>query len=248
MSGLGMQAKLKFKSKNRISSDIWQLHFEKPAGFTYKPGQYLEAVIPDPDSDERGTKRWFTMSSSPTQADIIITTRLVSGLHSEFKDDLFHLGAGDTIDINGPDGDFTLPSKTAQLLWIGGGIGVTPFISQLQYLLDTKDLERDIVILHGIRSLDEDPCAELVKRCRAEMPHLRIERILSEDIPKDWPGETGYITAELIKKITPNYLERQIYVSGPEPMVDAMKETLLKIGVGEAHIHQDWFPGYKEIY
>ena len=243
-----MKTKLEFISKNHISSDIWQLHFKKPAGFTHVAGQFLQATIPDPHPDERGTQRWFTISAAPTQKDIIITTRLISGKHSEFKDDLFHLKPGDSIDISGPDGKFVLPAKNKKLLWIAGGIGVTPFISQMQFLLDSKEFDRDIVLLHGLRSLKEDPCAELVKKCEAAMPNLHREVVLSEDIPKGWSGQSGYITAELIKKVLPDYLEREVYVSGPEPMVDAMKDMLVKIDVKDEAIHQDWFPGYKEKY
>lgn len=242
-----MKTKLEFISRNHVTSDIWQLHFKKPKDFYHKPGQYLEANIDDPEPDERGNQRWFTISASPTQTDIIITTRLVEQ-HSEFKDDLFQLKIGDTLEVEAPLGDFVLPAKSAKILWIAGGIGVTPFISQLQYLYDTEEFNRDIVLLHGLRSINEDPAAELIKKCQVVMPKLRVERILSEEKPKDWEGYTGYITAGLIKLAVPDYLKRQIFVSGPEPMVDTMKDTLIEMKVVEKNIHQDWFPGYKEKY
>lgn len=242
-----MKAKLEFISRNHVAADIWQLHFKKPKGFKHVAGQYLEANIDDPDPDERGNQRWFTISASPTQPDIIITTRLVEQ-HSEFKDDLFQLKTGDNIDIKAPMGDFVLPAKSAKVLWIAGGIGVTPFISQLQFLLDSEDYKRDITLLHGIRSLNEDPCKELIKKCLEAMPRFKVERILSESKPQDWQGYTGYITGPLIKKAAFDYLKRQVFVSGPEPMVDAMKDILIKIGVKEKSIHQDWFPGYKDKY
>ncbi len=205
-------------------------------------------IIPDEHPDERGIERWFTISSSPTQADIQITTRLVEPKHSEFKNDLFHLQAGDTIDIDGPEGKFVLPQKSEKLLWIAGGIGVTPFISQMLYLLDTNDLERDVVLLHGLRQLEEDPCRQLVETCSAKMTNFRREIVLSEQPTKDWKGETGYIDQALITRNVGDYLERQCFVSGPEPMVDAMKDMLLEMKLPESQIHQDWFPGYKEKY
>jgi ferredoxin-NADP reductase len=52
----------------------------------------------------------------------------------------------------------------------------------------------------------------------------------------------------MIQQVVPDYLEREVYISGPEPMVDAMKESLLGIKIQDDHIHQDWFPGYKEKY
>lgn len=205
-------------------------------------------TIPDKHPDERGIERWFTISSSPTQADIQITTRLVEPKHSEFKKDLFHLEPGDNVDIDGPEGKFLLPEKSDKILWIAGGIGVTPYISQMQYLLDTNDLEREIILLHGLRNLDEDPCNEIVQKCEKAMPHFSRVIVLSQDIPSDWQGEQGYIDDKLIQKNVSDLSKRQIYVSGPEPMVDALKDMLVKINISEDHIHQDWFPGYKEKY
>ncbi len=205
-------------------------------------------VITDPNPDERGTERWFTISSSPTQNDIQITTRLIEPKHSEFKKDLFHLKPGDSIEIEGPEGKFLLPDKAEKIVWIAGGIGATPFIAQMQYLLDSKDQQRDIIFLHGLRSLDEDPCKDIVQQCEEAMPNFKRIIILSQDTPSDWQGEHGYIDDKLIQKNVPDSSKRQIYVSGPEPMVDAMKDILLSIQVDEKNIHQDWFPGYKEKY
>ncbi len=240
--------KLKFISKNNICSDIWQLHFIKPTGFKYSAGQYLETLIPDARADERGNTRWFTMSSSPTQKDIIITTRLVSK-HSEFKDDLFHLKSGDAIAAKGPMGEFVLPNKTAKITWIAGGIGVTPFISQLQFLLDTKDLSRDITLIHGLQELNQNPCADLIKKCQEAMPNFKLIQVISGQTPKGWSGPVGYIDDKVIKNYLVDYTQRDTYVSGPEPMVDAIAEMLTtKLKVSKDKIHQDWFPGYKEKY
>jgi len=243
-----MNSNLEFINRNSVSSDIWQLHFKKPANFSYHSGQYLEMTIPNTHPDERGIKRWFTISSSPTQEDIIITTRLVSPRHSVFKEDLFHLEAGQKVAIAGPDGKFVLPRQDQKILWIAGGIGATPYISQLQYLLDNKQFERDIVLLLGLKSLDEDPCAALLEKCLDVMPNLKLIRVISDKIPADWTGPTGYITQQLLTKSVTGISSRQVYVSGPEPMVDAMKETILKIGIDESQIHQDWFAGYTEKY
>ena len=161
---------------------------------------------------------------------------------------MFKLSSGESVGVEGPDGKFVLPAKNQKILWIAGGIGVTPYISQLQYLLDNKQFDRDIVLVLGLRSLDEDPCVELVKKCLLVMPNFKIIRVISENIPANWTGPTGYITQELLTDTVEDILDRQVYVSGPEPMVDAMKDTLLKTGLAESHIHQDWFAGYKDKY
>ena len=64
-----MNSNLEFIEKKAICADIWQLHFKKPASFDYVSGQYIEMTIASTHPDERGIKRWFTLSSSPTQPD-----------------------------------------------------------------------------------------------------------------------------------------------------------------------------------
>jgi ferredoxin-NADP reductase len=53
----------------------------------------------------------------------------------------------------------------------------------------------------------------------------------------------GFINADLIKKEVPDYTERTFYISGPPGMVNAMKQTLLTIGVSRLNIKTDFFPG-----
>ena len=59
--------KLNFIHKEQIAADSWNLMFEKPDGFNYEPGQYLEINLEHQNPDDRGTTRWFTLSSSPTE-------------------------------------------------------------------------------------------------------------------------------------------------------------------------------------
>ena len=243
-----MEGKLKFITKNVVASDIWQLHFVKPSGFSHRAGQFIELNLPNGQADDRGTKRWFTISSAPDDSDIIITTRHVATKPSTFKQDIFDFESGDEIDFKGPDGKFVAPTKDAKLLWIAGGIGATPFISQLQSFLSESDLSRDIKLILGLRSLEEHPCMQLIRTAEQEMVNFSSNIVLSDVIPSGWSGKSGLIDLKLICDICPDYKERQIFVSGPEPMVDALKSRLLETGLDESMFHGDWFPGYSEKY
>ncbi len=80
-----MNYKIKYIKKTKVSKDAWDLHFEKPNGFKYESGQFIEVELQQPSVDDRGQKRWFTLSSSPTEATLDITTRKLPK-HSSFKD------------------------------------------------------------------------------------------------------------------------------------------------------------------
>lgn len=237
--------KFTLKKKNHLTADIWQFVFEKPANFSYQAGQYMQFSLPDQQADDRGAKRWFTLSSSPSESDLCITTRMVEK-HSTFKGDLDKLAIGGSIEVDGPEGDFTLP-PTGKLLWVAGGIGVTPFRSQTKYLIDKAE-NRDIILLHGNNAPADIAYRELFELANSKITGFCYVPVVQNFSTTVWTGRTGRIDQALLTDATPDISEREIFVSGPEPMVDAIKTQLLAIGLDDAKIHQDWFPGYTDEF
>ena len=244
---MSMNCKIKYIKKTRVSIDAWDLHFEKPEDFNYQSGQFIEVNIPQQHPDDRGQKRWFTLSSSPTENSIDITTRKLLK-HSSFKDYLFRLKRNDEISINGPSGSFILPDNSQKLVWIAGGIGITPFRSQIKYLTDSKIFDYSITLFHGNKSLEDNICRDLMTNYHHKNPNFKYIEVLSENIPKHWTGESGYIDKKIIQKYVDDLQSRHYYISGPEPMVDAVKIKLSSIAIDDNHIHQDWFPGYTDMF
>ena len=114
--------------------------FKSERPLRYVAGQFIELTLPHADPDDRGTRRWFTLSSAPSHELISITTKHAEK-PSTFKQKLWSLEPGDTVDISEPMGDFVLPKDSTQpLVWIAGGLGITPFHSIVQWLQDTKKL------------------------------------------------------------------------------------------------------------
>lgn len=246
-----MEFNLKFIGKEKVATDAWRLDFEKPKGYKHQAGQYNELQLKHDGVDDRGETRWFTASSSPTEKNLSITTRHVKDHPSTFKNALFELQKGDSVPTKGPMGEFVLPQdKSVKLVWVAGGIGITPFVSQMRYLLDTKDLNRDIILFYGSRSDADIVCPNLLNEVRDAMKHFKLVRVYSEEPPSfiDEHVETGLIDEKLINKYLPDLQDREFFVSGPEPMVDSFKQMLDFMGVRDNHIHQDWFPGYTERY
>jgi ferredoxin-NADP reductase len=239
--------KLKLIHKEKIANDSWELMFEKPEGMVYEPGQYLEVSIDHPNKDDRGITRWFTMSSSPTEGDIMITTRLVEK-HSTFKEALFGLEPGDEIEAKGPMGKFLLPKDPGTpIVWIAGGIGVTPFRAQLKFLLDNGQ-NRDITLIYSNRTEGDICFTELWRIATEQMSGFKLVSTLVDQIPSDWKGEKGMVDEPMIKRAVGDVAQKEFYVSGPEPMVEAFKPKLLEMGVEDKKIHQDWFPNYTDEF
>ena len=65
-------------------------------------------------------------------------------------------------------------------------------------------------------------------------------------VPPGWQGAVGRVTAKMIIKETPKYVERRYYVSGPNAMVNYCVSLLRDMGIPKKGIVTDYFPGYKE--
>ncbi len=204
----------------------------------YTAGQFLEMFLPHDNPDERGIKHWFTVSSSPTDEMISITTKFFGDMASTFKQTLFGLKPGSQIKIVEPMGDFVLPKdKDIPLVFIAGGMGLTPYHSIITWLTDTNE-KRNIQMLLAFNSPSDIIFEDLFRNYSS-----KVTIIVSEPTP-DWQGEVGRLTADKILNLTGQPDGKRIYVSGPEPMVEVLEKDLLDHGVANSQLVLDFFPNY----
>ncbi|TGV95790.1 FAD-dependent oxidoreductase, partial [Mesorhizobium sp. M2E.F.Ca.ET.154.01.1.1] len=112
----------------------------------FQAGQYLEWTLGLDRSDNRGNRRYFTVASSPTEQSVRLGVKFYPK-SSAFKQALGTMRPGGTIHAAQLAGDFTLPSDPKiKIAFLAGGIGITPFRSMLQYLIDRNE-SRPIVVL-----------------------------------------------------------------------------------------------------
>src|SRR3990167_2473682 len=117
---------VKFRQTRPEAAHIQTFIFDKPADLNYTAGQFITLTVPHPNADDRGSRRWFTASSSPTEDYLSITTKL-SQPGSSFKQALRQLAPGTPVEMLEPKGDFILPDDPTQpIVLVAGGIGVTP--------------------------------------------------------------------------------------------------------------------------
>lgn len=234
--------KVTLRDKKSEASNITTFFFEPPKKVGFVAGQFIEMTLPHDNPDERGTKHWFTLSSSPSSEFLTITTKFASGKSSTFKQALFGLEPGAEVEMNEPSGDFVLPKDSSRpLIFVAGGIGLTPFHSIMQWLADTGE-KRDIKFLYSVRNESEIIFQDTVKAAGAE------ETIVVGEPSPNWQGETGRISAEQILEFRGPGKDGLIFVSGPEPMVEALEKNLLAAGVKKDELVLDYFPGYENDY
>lgn len=235
---------LKFKEKVQVAANTFEYIFTTNQKLNYKPGQYLEWTLPHSRPDLRGNRRYFTIASSPTEPELRLGVR-IEPKGSTFKHKLTDITPNDTMVASQLTGDFTMPEDTEKkLVFIAGGIGITPFRSMVKYLIDKQE-KRSIVLFYANKTQDEIAYRDVFTQAQNAIG-LKIVYVLSdrEHIPAGWTGKAGRINEEMLTQEVPDYKERTFYLSGPNAMVDAYKRLLAKLGVPQTNIVTDYFPGF----
>lgn len=235
---------LQFVEKIQLTPDTYDFVFATEKPFTFKPGEYMEWTLPHRYPDSRGNRRYFTIASSPTESRIHLGVKFYPEA-SSFKKTLSALQVNDTIVAAQLAGDFVLPKDPNQpCVFIAGGIGITPYRSMIQYLMDQNE-RRPITLLYSARTLNDFAYRKLFERAHNQLGIVTI--CVPSDmasVPPDWTGERGLITPELIIKYAPDYMVRIFYLSGPHAMVAAFQNSLSDMGIPRRHIKTDFFPGF----
>jgi ferredoxin-NADP reductase len=126
------------------------------------------------------------------------------------------------------------------LIFVAGGIGITPFHSILKWLTATHE-QRPIKFIYAVRVEDEIIFQETFDDAKQHVTVLVGE-------PSDtWGGEHGQLSAELILGLEKPSDDTLIYLSGPEPMVEKLSKSLHHTGIAQRQIVGDFFPGYEVV-
>ncbi|WP_445734476.1 ferredoxin reductase family protein [Mariniflexile sp.] len=224
------------KANDTYSIQFAPIHGNEP--FAHNPGQFHFIKFTD-CKHLKPEEHPFTISSSPTQKSHLASTIKASG---DFTSQIHQIQEGDRVKIIGPFGKMSHVEKSysGALVFIAGGIGITPFASMLQYMAD-KDDQREVMLFY-FNATESDIAF------REELNHisentslkLKVVHILSRQ--DNWEGEKGRFDTELLKKYCSGTLsENDYYVCGPPLMINAVIKDLRKLQVPLTKIHSEMF-------
>ncbi len=225
----------------QISDRVYNYVFKPEQAFTFIPGQYMEWTLSGVPYDSRGNRRTLTIASSPTEDTVQLGIKYADR-SSAYKSTLSQMQLGDEIYASQLAGNFTLDAaSTDKLVFIAGGIGITPIRSMIKYLVDTNQ-HRDIILLYVVPVASELAYAK--DFIEARQYGVTIKPIVTREAT-NMPGViNAKFTKDLLLKCVPDYDERTFYISGPSAMVDGSKRYLHQLDVPHARIKTDHFTGY----
>jgi ferredoxin-NADP reductase len=213
------------------TADTKSFFFEPETPISWKAGQYIHYKLPHPDADDRGIERYFSISSAPYEKRVRLTSRFAQK-GSSFKRALTALPIGGKIESDPPEGDFVVDHVEKPLIFIAGGIGITPFRAILLDLQQRKEPLK-IQLLYANRNEDVT-FREILESLQRDHGEFKIHYFIGDN----------RVDGDAIRQCAPDLKTTRLYVSGPEPMVESMDGTLKEIGVPEPNIVNDFFPGY----
>ena len=234
----------RLKEREEIAEGTMAFHFEKPTGFSFKPGQAVDVILVDPPAaDTQSTRHTFSLVSAPFQGELAVATRMRD---SAFKRALKSLPIGSLARLEGPFGSLVLHNKRARpAVFIAGGIGITPFMSILRQAAYDQLQQRLLLIYSNRRPEDAAFLGELQQLERSN-ENFRLVATMTEmnKSSRRWGGETGLINEHLLRRVRSEVETPIYYLAGPPAMVEALRQTLNRADIDDDDVRSEEFYGY----
>ena len=229
--------KQKHKNTNIVSFRLESIN----ETIDYKAGQFM-IVDMNIENDDKGPTRCFTISSSPTEKYLMFTTTIRD---SPFKQKLDRIKIGDTITAKHPEGEFVLPDdKQKHLVFLSGGIGVTPFRSMLKYVSD-KQISNKIIVFDSNKTQKDILFKDEFDKIEKANENIKIIYTLTGNVD-DWNGEKGRIDKKLLTRYLDTHTinSSDFYICGPPGMIKGLKTVLRELKISSDSIKTEEFTGY----
>ena len=207
----------------------------------FSAGQYLSIRLKVGDIE---LTRPYSISSCPKDAldgyYQLTIKRVEGGLASEYI--LDNWVEGTKVSTSAPQGTFTYErlrdAKT--VIGVAGGSGITPFRS-LAKSIANGDEDFNLVLLYGSRTQLDILFLDELKAIENSCDKFKLVNVLSEE--KVEGEESGFITADLIKKYAPegNY---SIFLCGPQGMYNFVDKEIEKLGLRQKFVRHELFGEY----
>lgn len=231
------------KKRQEVAKGTMAFYFDRPAAFTFKAGQFIDLSLPNLSATDPGHTRALTLASAPSEQQLMVATRLRD---TPFKRTLAEMPLETTIDLEGPFGQFTLPADDSRtIVFLAGGIGITPFRSMLVEAAKHKLPHRLILMYSNRRPEDAAFLGELqaLQQDNAHFTFIGTMTSPNRDTGT-WEGETGRIDQGMLRKYVKEAETAMYYVVGPPAMVDGLRKMLESAGIHKTNIRAEEFVGY----
>ncbi len=235
---------VRVERKEQLADDVIALFIKLPSNekLAFKAGQYIEFLLKD------GQRRAFSIANAPHIDNMLeLHLRLVEG--GQFTEYVFKEMPEKTIlRIEAPLGNFYLREESQKpLLMVAGGTGFAPIKGIVEYIIQ-ENIQREVTLYWGVRSLQDLYMAELPTQWAAEHANITFIPVLSSALDEDqWTGKTGYVHQAVLADFESGALSSnslsafEVYCCGAPVMVDSAFKAFTEKGLAEDAFFADIF-------
>jgi len=232
--------KVKFTERIKRTPTIESFRFAQKEKIDFKAGQFLKLIFDENDLQDKELNKYLSFSNSPDKDYIEVTKRLSE---SAFSKKLNALKAGDEVLIQAPFGKCTIESSHKNIVFLVGGIGITPVISIIEDIVG-KELNNRAGLIYSNRTEAEIAFKDKLDEWKDANKNIKICYTITEYQPKDKTYVFGRIDEGLINREIKDLKDCVFFIFGPPKMVEAIKKICLAAGIEEGVIKIESFIGY----
>lgn len=234
------ETKVRFLEKIERAPSVVSFRFAPQEKINFLPGQHLQLMF---DPERRGNRilnHLLSFSSSPTRDYVEVTKKLSE---SEFSRKLTDLRPGDEVVLRGPMGKCVFRDEYRAVVFLIGGIGITPVISMIEYIVETH-LDTEVTLFYSNRYEEEIAFRKELLSWQSERSNIRFLCLITREQPRDRSCASGRISREIVEREVRDTQVPIFFSFGPPAMVDTMKTLCEEIGCRKEHINTESFAGY----
>ena len=220
--------RLRFIEAIKRTEAIKSFRFSCDEKVDFLPGQFTQLVFDEEDGQNRDLNKYLSFSCAPGKGYIELTKRISE---SEFSKRLNGLKSGDSVFFKSPMGNCVFRDDYKKLAFLIGGIGITPVISMIEYVVEKK-IDTDIYLLYSNRSAEDTAFKKELDLWKGQDANIHIVYT------------AGRINKDMVTQYISDLKERVVFMFGPPAMVDAMKGVCFDIGCSKDNVMAENFIGY----
>lgn len=213
------------------SAEVYTLRLQPESegdNITFIAGQWVYWHLLNKDGASWG-RAAFSIATAPSEYPE--NFELCVKIEKDFTKKGSQLQPGDVVGIQGPFGVFVLPKEVDHLVIFAGGIGITPFRSMIRELQQTAR-QVHVTLFYSNRYIEDTVYFEEFEALAKEWPLFKfVATLTGDDTPSIWKGETGRVSAAMIRKYVPDLHRSMYYMCGPDTFMTGMKTALEAEGV-----------------
>lgn len=232
-------------SKELIASGIFELRL-KPDDIDNEipmpeAGQWVYLELSNEEKEASGLRRAYSIASAPyeikkSNGELKFAIKIAG----EVSKKIDASNEGDRLWLQGPFGRFVLSHESHPVLFIAGGIGLTPLRSMLLESLRLTPT-REITLLLSCRIQDEIPYHDDWITLAAENPSFRYLPTCTRESSESWKGNHGRISEDIIREQLSHIPDADVFLCGPTALMDSTAAILKGVGVEATRIHTEKF-------